>query len=311
MDDIKEDIKKLSIFPMQTEYITKLDIRYKISKYDDYTINYLHNLLEIENKKPFYFLCHLKELIISKGHEYNFIEKSNTEIKHEKGNNELYNNIICSYDISCEEYEKIEHKKKCNDNLTISEKLESMKYYYKYKLSLNNLNIDIIKMYYNKFYLLNNFLCIIDINNYKINDNCENIKNYNKLILIKKFIFDLGIINIFDENWNISEDILIKNFNFAYNNNILFKKESKILYNIPNFINNNYTTKKILGFVNSILNNYSIKISMQNKMKRYGYNLQILHHVDEIVKRKLMYKYQFFDKDNIFTSNKCNLMELY
>ena len=137
------------------------------------------------------------------------------------------------------------------------------------------------------------------------------LKNYNKLILIKKFIIDLGIINIFDENWNISEDILIKNFNFAYNNNILFKQESKILYNIPNFKNDNCTTKKILGFINSILNNYSIKISIQNKMKRYGYNLQILHYVDEIIKRKLMHKYQFFDKDNIFISNKCDLMELY
>ena len=210
MLDVKEDLKKLSIFPMQIEYVTKLDICYKICKYDDYTNNYLHNLLEIEDKKPFYFLCHLKELIISKGHEYNYIEKNNTEIKHEKGNNELYNNIMCSHDISCEEYEKIEHKKKCNDNLTKCEKIQSIKYYYKYKLSLNNLNIDIIKMYYNKFYLLNNFLCIIDINNYKLNENCENIKNYNKLILIKKFIIDIGIMNIFDENWNISEDNLIK-----------------------------------------------------------------------------------------------------
>ena len=43
MLDVKEDLKKLSIFPMQIEYVTKLDIRYKICKYDDYTNNYLHN----------------------------------------------------------------------------------------------------------------------------------------------------------------------------------------------------------------------------------------------------------------------------
>ena len=42
MDDAKEYIKKVSIFPMKTEYVTKLNIRYKISNYDDYTINFLH-----------------------------------------------------------------------------------------------------------------------------------------------------------------------------------------------------------------------------------------------------------------------------
>ena len=48
MDDAKEYIKKVSIFPMKTEYVTKLNIRYKISNYDDYTINFLHkNLLHI------------------------------------------------------------------------------------------------------------------------------------------------------------------------------------------------------------------------------------------------------------------------
>ena len=42
MDDVIEYIKKVSIFPMKTEYVTKLNIRYKISNYDDYTINFLH-----------------------------------------------------------------------------------------------------------------------------------------------------------------------------------------------------------------------------------------------------------------------------
>ena len=46
-------------------------------------------------------------------------------------------------------------------------------------------------------------------------------------------------------------------------------------------------------------------------MKRYGYTLQKLHHVDEIIKRKSLHKYQFFDKDNIFICNKCDLMESY
>ena len=39
----------------------------------------------------------------------------------------------------------------------LNEKLQSLKYYYKYKLGLNHLNIDIVKMYYNEFNLINDF----------------------------------------------------------------------------------------------------------------------------------------------------------
>ena len=151
MDDVKQDLQKLNIFPMKTEYVTKLDIKYKISSYDDYTINFLHNLLENENKKPYYFLSYFRELIESKGNVYKFTEKNEKEqIKYEKGNNELYNNILNSNDITTEEYEIIENKKKKNENLTTTEKIESLKYYYKYKLSLNFLNIDLIIIHFIK-----------------------------------------------------------------------------------------------------------------------------------------------------------------
>ena len=70
-------------------------------------------MLENENKKPYFFLSYLRELIISKGHEYNYIEKieKEEEIKYEKGINQSYNNVLYSNDITTDEYEFIEQKK--------------------------------------------------------------------------------------------------------------------------------------------------------------------------------------------------------
>ena len=131
--------------------------------------------------------------------------------------------------------------------------------------------------------------------------------------MIKQFINDIGIKNnIFDENWYINENDLITNFNYAFENNMLFKKESKILYNISIFKNENSTTKQKLGYINSILANYCLKLSCKNKMKRYGYKIDILFHADEIIKRKLSRNnYTIFDNNKIFNCNKCDLMELY
>ena len=78
------------------------------------------------------------------------------------------------------------------------------------------------------------------------------------------------------------------------------------------FKNKDSSTKQKLGYINSILANYCLKLSCKNKMKRYGYKIDILFHADEIIKRKLSRNnYTIFDNNKIFNCNKCDLMELY
>lgn len=93
-------------------------------------------------------------------------------------------------------------KKEKNNQCLKIEKIESLKFYYLYRLNLNILNLENIKTYYKKFRLINKFSPIEDVSNYKNNEEFLNIKNYDKLILIKKIIFDLGITDICEYIWN-------------------------------------------------------------------------------------------------------------
>lgn len=63
---------------------------------------------------------------------------------------------------------------------------------------------------------------------------------------------------------NIFETVLTKKFNYLLSSNILFSKESKMTWNIAELKNENSTTHQILGYINSILSAYSIKICCKN-----------------------------------------------
>ena len=220
-DDITEHIKTLNIYPMEIQYIIKNNLKLQIKTFDNYTNNYIYNEIEIHNKQSYYFLTKLKSIIENKGHIFNFIEIEKTEIMHEKGTNELYNEIILCENITQNEYDIIETQKKNNECSKIN-KIKALKFYYLYKLGLKNLNLDVLKTFYNKTNLINNFLSIIDIQNYKQNQEAENIKKYNKLILIKQLLLDFNINNIFDTNYNISESEFTNYFDNSINNNKIF-----------------------------------------------------------------------------------------
>ena len=64
---------------MKTEYIKRDNKLLKINSFDNYTQNYIYNVIEQKNKESYYFLNKLKDLIESKNGIFNFIEK--TEIK--------------------------------------------------------------------------------------------------------------------------------------------------------------------------------------------------------------------------------------
>ena len=151
-------------------------------------------------------------------------------------------------------------------------------------------------MYYNKTYYLNNFLNIIDIRNFKQNEEAGNIIKFNKQKLINNFISNLGFKNIFDNTYNISNEELSNNFYNLYNTNELFKMS---IYNIKKINIENLTSKHMISYINSILSSYSIKVESQ-KNKKYGYNIKILYYVDEILYNKIINGYKIHDEHNLF-----------
>ena len=51
---------------MKTEYIKRDNKLLKVNSFDNYTQNYIYNIIEQKNKESYYFLNKLKDLIESK-----------------------------------------------------------------------------------------------------------------------------------------------------------------------------------------------------------------------------------------------------
>ena len=157
-----------------------------------------------------------------------------------------------------------------------------------------------------------------DIKNYKLNNDATNIMNFNKIILIKELIKDIGFNNIFDSKRYISNEELLTNFKMIFNNSSLYsnQKASKLNYNIPYFkFDDSTTSKQLLGHLNTVLKDYSIKISKyQQTIKNIKYNyykLEILNDADEMIKSKNdNHDYNLIDSNNIFKCEKNNLEKL-
>ena len=112
-----------------------------------------------------------------------------------------------------------------------------------HKLGLDVLTLDIIKQFYNKFYLIDNLIYLTDIKNYKLTNDATNIMNYNKTKLIKELIKDIGFCNIFDSKKYISNEELLTNFKMIFNNSSLYsnQKASKLNY-LTIYYNIQYST---------------------------------------------------------------------
>ena len=72
------------------------------------------------------------------------------------------------------------------------------------------------------------------------------------------------------------------------------------IYNNKYDINNINKPKHLVGFINSLLSSYCIKLS-SNKKTKYGYSVKILYYIDEILNNKQKNGYKFHDENNIFT----------
>jgi len=204
---------------------------------------------------------------------------------------------------------------------TKEEKLQILKYKLIHKLGLDDLNIEALKMYKDKEYLIYNFLGLIDDNNIinKPNDeNEEEESTRNKLkeentiekhYIIKNLIDDLGYKNIFD-NTGINYDDFNKNLLKVQTSNLIFTEfeNTRIKFNLSKEPKQNKTENnrsKIL-YINSLLNRYSLKISTEylsgkSKInKNQVYKLHIINNIQEIIEYRQLKKKTFEDRYNIF-----------
>jgi hypothetical protein len=329
--DAKEAVKELNGFKMSTVYKTIDNKRVKIVDFDDYTNNYIYNKVEEYNKLPYYFLPILKGMVEHKGHEfkYNISDVITSNVTKQDKNNDDDNDLLKGktvnelYDelLSCKLIKALEYGKLCRykeqNKATREDKIKMKKYEFCRLLGLDELNSELIKTFYYGKHLMYNFINLIDDDNYRKTHDAQNIIYFEKLEFVHYLVKELGFINIFDSKNLINGKTLEEKFKNVYNNHSIYKnqKKFKINFNIPFIkLDGNTTIKQILGHLNSILINYSIKIKCVqttiNNKKVNSYSIEILNNVDELLQYKIKKGFNIIDKNNIFTCNKTNLKHL-
>jgi len=146
--------------------------------------------------------------------------------------------------------------------------------------------------------LVYNFACLIDDSNVKCKDQIKYNENLMKLNYVRIIMNKLGYQNIFDKS-------LVKNDKFETNmNNVIDyltqeytsnKKFNMIMNRTKHNIRNikGKSLKAMIGYINSFLTIYGIKISTIQKQegkhvnKTNYYKIEIIHNVDELLEYRL------------------------
>ena len=106
---------------------------------------------------------------------------------------------------------------------------------------------------------INNFLYLVDINNFKPIDTTECTQKLQQLHKVKELINDLGFKNIYDDNTIIFNDFDINLKLIASKG--FYSKDNQFLFNQSKKAIDIESKKAVMGFINTILLNYNLKIS--------------------------------------------------
>lgn len=229
-----------------------------------YQILRLWNKFEDINNENYIFPIFL-HMLAGKGHDYEIMD----ELKQKIFNKLLVDDIINAINITENEFIKYLEKQRIGEGVE-SERASIEKYMYckEFNVSCDEITNDFMKSHYNKLHIVKNHKMFM---NYLNDIKCESDNNkYDdqnmnlKLEAVKKLINHFGYMQINDtvqkedfENKIVKlNDIVDAHFRYLFN---MKKEEVDKLSKVYK------TNQKILGFVNSLIENYGIEIVAVNK----------------------------------------------
>ena len=277
---------------------------------------FCYNKIEEINKQKYIFMLIFKKIALKKGFQFEIIEKvkgaKKCILKADASLKRQY--ILEADDISYSTMEILLEKQK-NGCITTDEIYKLNKWHLKNKLGVNELDDEIIKMYdgNNK---LEKFLSLLSVQN--INEDVDINKRVvyeQKAHIITKFLKKVGFEKIISDV-KITSEKLEKNIKeLIEQNDELFDDKNKLLFTSRN--KKLTTFKGSLGFINTILEGYSLKILMSSRERCIGianplnyYSLEPLNGVNELI--KLAYYKKFSDPDyNLIDNEGENIVSNY
>jgi hypothetical protein len=237
-------------------------------------INNLHYILPI-------FI----DLITKKGHSYELLDECKKSIH----NKYLIEEIILAENIDYDTYKCLLEKQKEND-LTKSYKLSIEKFLYSYTFNYPIENIDnkFMKAHYGKRHIVhNNNLFITLLNDYQLNNN--NVYNkfdtdnkLHKMNYLKKLLNHFGFMKIDDKINKMDFENKISTLNDIIDDKfrLLFELKKEEVFNLSKIFK---TNKKILGFINSLVNEYGVEITAIRKKKYCKETKKVVSSIDTYV----------------------------
>jgi hypothetical protein len=177
------------------------------------------------------------------------------------------------------------------------------KHLYKLALGVDILDENVLKTFSTES--LKAFISLIDTKNIKNSNDNQYKEKVDKSNLINQLIRDLGFKNIFDTK-TITREQLKTNIEYITKNNVLFTNQlnTKVRFNLSKTKKIN-STNGFLGFVNSLLSSYHIKLSSKkvtvNYINSYIYKIEITDDINELLQYKIDSGFFLEDSKNMRT----------
>jgi hypothetical protein len=279
-----EEIKQY-VFEMHRKYLTPQIIKNdKTGKYikrynsKQYTQLIIHNELEAKNKTSYYFVPLFLQMIKDKGCTYELcsdeLEDNTTKNKKKVDTIDFHKgDILEAEDINYDKYE--EYIKNQQKNIaTTDQKLAIEKYLYKRYFKVKDVNEEFLNKYFRKIHVLHNIRLLFGKKNLEVYDgfdqfeikriDFESAKKQEQIDMIKEVIDNIGF-DLDNMNIKVPRNVFQEAVNKCLKECTLFVDPQKSQPLFGFYKRKIDSIKSFLGFMNSLLKDWGLKI--ENKVK--------------------------------------------
>ena len=306
-NEVKDSLIRMEAIHVHNEYITNAEGMIRILKPNNYDINYIYNKVENLNQCSYGFLFYLQYLCNEKGYEF---------IYHNEPKCKLLDlpiqirDVLVAADVDEDEYFSLLEKQQ-SSIATKDDKIIVERHILKRLYGVDNLDSTILDTFNKE--KINNYIHLLDCSNIIIGKDHQTTETFRKVELLNNLISKIGFTHMFDDQ-KIDSTTFNEKMSLIIKENILFTDQlgTKVLFNLEKSKKIEIkTTKAFLGFVNTLLSNYCLKISVHRKnikvkklvIKSNSYYLEHLDNIEEIIQYKKDKKYYLLDSKNIFKWN--------
>jgi len=312
-EEVKESIMLLESVDLETCDVVRNGEVYKTQKLSPYDINYIYNRTEELNASIKNWLSYFHSLALIKGHSIKYLKNKPMKIdkfmidpdENEEIENQVSSNdkLIATPNIDNQEY-KVLLTKQEKSKATKKDKMKIKKHTMKLNLGLDELDADVLELFDD--HSVSKFTSLIDIDNIKKNDDTDYLEAVDRSKQVKNLLQDIGFKHVFDKTV-IDKETFTKTAAKIIKTNEMFTNisNSQIRFNLDKD-KGLKSNKAFLGFINTILERYSLKIQYFKKTVNQVanipfYRLDQLNCINELLEYKILKGCKFYDSNNVRT----------